>query len=216
MEFGTNDVFQDRKRLSIPGYDPGRRGYAYGVEVLLRHPIGDNWFSWISYSYQRSARLETFIRFDDQNRIIGTATAWVPFAFEQQHVLNATLSYKLPHGWTLGAVVHFNTGRPETGDLTSRSFHEGSNAMGQPIWVYDDRDRVQTLPSFFRIDGRVAKAWTNRDYTVELSLDMLNASLSQETVAYIYGTTAFPFPGLLKQPIKVPVIVPLLGVKGTY
>jgi len=63
------------------------------------------------------------------------------------------------------------------------------------------------------VDVRVAKSWAMKDFTLDAYLDLLNASLQQEVVGYEYKNTDT---GLEREPLGLPLILPLLGVKGTY
>jgi TonB family protein len=213
VEFDVADVLEARRRGALSSEDPSASGYAYGLELMARHPLGRDWFGWVSYSFLQSKRRVLVSRIGDDNRVLERVEATVPFAFEQAHVLNAALNYKLGAHWTVGAVVHFNTGRPETGQITSLSQRPVTDADGQTRWVRQDVDRAGRLAPFFRVDVRVAKSWAFRDFTLDAYFDLLNASLQQEVLAYSYSRSS---EGLLREPLTLPLILPLLGVKGTY
>jgi hypothetical protein len=195
-------------------------GRAYGVELLIRRPLGGNWFGWLSYSLQRSTRYTRFIRHDDQGREVSTEVADLPFVFDQTHILNLVLSYKFANNVTLGGVVHFNTGRPEAGALGSQTQREGIRVLpdgsSYPDWIPVDRDQVDRLPAFFRLDVRLAKAWAYDAFTLEAYLDMLNVTISREVVGYEYGIAGPGGTSLTKTPIGIPVVVPILGLKARY
>jgi hypothetical protein len=141
--------------------------------------------------------------------------ASLPFAFEQAHVLNAALSYKFGDNYTVGAVLHFNTGRPESGQITSHTQREVQDPEGRTSWGRVDGDRLQRLPPFFRVDLRAAKSWAMEDFTLDLSLDILNASVQSEVYGFDYAFS--PETGAPeRQAIRLPVILPMLGLKGTY
>ena len=187
------------------------RGYATGLEVMVRHPLGDRWFGWLTYSLQRSMRWTTYDLYDlTTGRPKGEESGWVPFAFDQTHVANATLGYSFPGGWTAGVSLHFNTGRPESGQLTSRTQTIGESEFGRRFWVLVDDAHVARLPPFFRVDARVSKVWTLGPIRLEASLDVLNATLNAEVVKYEYD----PFE-LARRPTTVPLVLPVLGVKGS-
>ena len=161
-------------------------GRAYGVELFARRALGGGAFGWVSYSLQQSQRRERFVRHDAS----GAAVAWLPYALNQVHVVNAVATVPLPLGFTLGAGVHFNSGVPEAGGLTSVTARQGTDASGHPAWVEQDPDRVDRLPGFFRVDARVAKAWAFRSFALEASLDVLNVALARETLRYNYDVRA--------------------------
>ncbi|NMO15421.1 TonB-dependent receptor [Pyxidicoccus fallax] len=212
VEFDVKQVLENRQRRGILRGDPTASGYAYGVDLMARHPLGDNWFGWVTYSFLQSKRRKQFARYNDDTSVREMAEADLPFAFEQAHVFNAALSYKLRNNWTLGTVLHFNTGRPESGEISSVTQRESMQG-NQFVWVREDADRVGRLRPFFRVDARVAKSWSTDDFTLEASLDILNLSLQQEVYAYEYTRRAGK---LRREPVGIPVIVPLLGLKGSY
>ena len=214
VEFDVLDVLEARRRGAPSTEDPATRGYAYGLELMARHPLGGNWFGWVSYSFLQSKRRELINRIGDDNRVVERVLATVPFAFEQAHVVNVAVNYKLGERWTLGAVVHFNTGRPETGQITSLTQRLVTDADGEQRWVRQDVDRAGRLAPFFRVDVRVAKSWAFRDFTLDAYFDLLNASLQQEVLAYTYGGDSETGPK--REPLSIPVVLPLLGVKGVY
>jgi TonB family protein len=223
LEFDLMAVLQEQRRRGLLGQDLAGTGRAYGLEVMLRHPLGGGWFGWVSYSLQRSEREVRFIDLEryDATREVLWKDANLPFAFDQTHVLNAALSWQLAHGWTLGGVVHFNTGRPESGLISSRTSREVHTPQGTPAgWTPVSRDLVERLPSFWRVDARVSKTWTYDEHTLELYLDVLNASVQSETLGYSYGFEPFTSAGdelrLSRTPVAIPVVAPMLGLKGTY
>jgi TonB family protein len=204
-------------RDPLSGIDLGgesSRGLAYGLEVLIRRQLGGNWFGWLSYSLQRSTRRMTFNRYDSHDQPVGKAEADLPYVFDQTHVANLVLNYKFSNNITVGGVLHFNSGRPESGNLTSRTQVEGTDADGQPRWVRVDLDKVDRLPPFFRFDLRLSKAWTYETFSMEAYLDMLNVTISKEVVAFNYaGGYGLP---LEKTTTGVPIPLPILGLKARY
>ncbi|WP_239470339.1 TonB family protein [Archangium violaceum] len=201
----------------LEGFELGdlrSRGLSYGLELLIRRPLGGNWFGWLSYSLQRSTRRVSFIRYDEHDQPVGRDEADLPYVFDQTHVANLVLNYKFANNITLGGVLHFNSGRPESGNLTSRTLVEGTDLDGQPRWVRVDQDRVDRLPPFFRFDLRVSKAWVYDTFSLEAYLDMLNVTISQEVVAFDYiGGYGL---SLQKKPTGLPIVLPILGLKARY
>lgn len=187
-------------------------GYATGLELMVRRPLGGNWFGWVSYTLQRSVRKMEFDRLNAAGKPVGTATALLPYTYDQTHVFNAVVSYKFGNNWTVGAVLHINSGRPEAGNLTSTTMREGVDSTGRPAWIQVSRDQADRLPPFWRVDLRVAKSWSSDLYNIDLYLDVLNASLRTE----VYGFDYVSSNPLKKVSQGAPIILPVLGVKGTY
>ena len=208
---------------SVPGVnpqlDPVTRGEAFGLELLLRHPLGGNWFGWLSCALAWSLRYQTYELLDANGNPLGaTASGYLPFAFDQTFIANAALTYRFPKGWSAGAVVHFNTGRPESGVLGSYTEVKGT-VNGQPAWVPVQLNDVDRLPPFYRIDLQVSKTWTFDQITLEAYFDLMNATVSWETLGFQYETSgggSGSTPTLSKVPISIPIVVPMLGLRGTY
>ena len=147
----------DAKEMFSPE-DVVSSGWSYGMEWMVRRPLGGNWFGWLSYSLQKSVRKVRYTIYDNNGNYQGSVTGYLPYAFQQTHLFNAAISYKLPANWTVGAVFHFHTGRPESGVMTSSTMLPGE-VYDQEVWLPVSRDKVDSLPSFFRVDLRVAKSW---------------------------------------------------------
>jgi hypothetical protein len=196
--------------------DFSSHGLSYGMEVMLRHPLGDSWFGWLSYSLSRSTRFTRFYRYDAQGNEVGEASANLPFAFDQTHIVNLVLSRKFANNVTLGGVFHFNTGRPESGMLGQGPRQPGLREDGTADWVPMDRDRAQRLPGFVRFDLRLAKSWAYDAFTLEAYLDMLNVTLSREVTGFSYEPPEANGGRLTKKVSALPIALPILGVKARY
>ncbi|MCI0669822.1 MAG: TonB family protein [Myxococcaceae bacterium] len=221
-----------REQLPSAADSPAGDGWSYGLELMVRHPLGDNWFGWVSYTLSRSMRRETFPRYDAAGHVVSEDRREVPFTYDQTHVLNLALSFQLPGSVTAGTTVHFNTGRPEFGTMgASRQAHTLEPDDFGGSWRPVDRDRVGRLPYFVRMDLRVAKAFAFDEFALEAYLDFLNVTFSREVTGFNYtyesgpvalpGTPApvdlRPFLGApRKEAISIPLVLPLLGVKGSY
>jgi hypothetical protein len=148
-----------------------------------------------------------------------TATAMLPFAFDQAHTLNLTLGYQLPKGYKLSASFHFNTGRPETGEFGTRTSRLVTDSAGRQGWVPVALDQVDRLPAYARVDLRASKTITMSTFTTEFYLDMFNTFFIPEVYGYSYqfvsngpGAPVYP----RKEAIGIPVVLPTFGVKVVY
>ncbi len=204
-------LIPSRDDIDFPDFTSN--GLAYGMELLIRHPLGNNWFGWLSYSLQRSTRRTKFYRHDAEGNVYAEDEADLPFVFDQTHIVNLVLSYKFSNSVTVGGVVHFNTGRPEAGSLGTATHREGTIG-GRAAWVKADRDRVDRLPGFLRFDVRLSKAWVYDSFNLEAYLDMLNVTISRETVGFEYNGGGGR--ALSKEAVGLPIVLPILGVKGRY
>ncbi len=218
VEFSLEDLVLNRASLSSSDA-PGVPGRAYGVELMLRRRPEGRFFGWLSYTLLRAERFKRVYDFDASGDVTGSSQRWVPFEFDQTHVLNVTGGVLLPRGFRLSAALHFNTGRPETGTVSSRAMRPGVEASTYlPTWIPTPLWQEQRLPPFARLDLRASKVWTFDTFLLELYLDLFNASLSAEVLGYGYGVqdTAGGGRTLEKEPFAIPLVLPFLGLKGVY
>jgi len=215
IEYSLEDLLTNRARLGAKAAGPGR---AYGLEVMVRRRPQGRWFGWLAYTLQRSERFRTLYDFDARGDVTGVRDAWAPFEFDQTHVLHLTGGVVLPFAIHASVGVHFNTGRPESGVISSRAMRPGVDpGTLLPAWVPESLSNDPRLPAFARVDARLSRTWTFDAFTLELFLDVFNASATSEVLGYTY--TATPKNGtrvLQRQAFSLPVILPFLGVKGRY
>jgi len=225
-----NHIFQARERsLSefVTGvsslddrFSGNRWGRAYGLELMVRLPQQGRIFGWLSYSLMRSERLRRFAIYNEDQSVVTDATAMVPFAFDQAHSLNLVLGYQLPAGFKVSAAFHLNTGRPESGEFSSRTQHVVDDpTTGKQLWSLVPLNEVDRLPAFGRLDVRASKTISFNSFTVEIYLDVFNVLVRSEVYGYNYGygTEAEPDSGVpTKTELGAPIILPTFGVKVVY
>ncbi len=215
IEYSLEDLINNRTRL---GATVAKSGRGYGLELMLRRRPQGRWFGWLSYTLQRSERLRTVYDFGDRGEVLQVKQEWVPFEFDQAHVLHLTGGVVLPFDIHLSLGFHLNTGRPESGIISSRAMRPGLEpGTLLPAWVPESLSSEPRLPLFARVDARVSRTWAFDSFTFELFLDVLNASATSEALGYTYlakgtGTTRV----LQKQAFSLPLILPFLGVKARY
>ncbi len=215
VEYSLEDLINNRTRLGATRADQGR---AYGLEVMIRRRPQGRWFGWLSYTFQRSERYRTVSDFDDRGEVITMKGAWVPFEFDQAHVLHLTGGVVLPWNIHVSLGFHLNTGRPESGIISSRAMRpgvEGGSLL--PTWVPESLSNEPRLPTFARLDARISRTWVFDSFTLEGFLDVFNASASAEVLGYSYLVTQTGNTRTLqRQAFSLPIILPFLGVKARY
>jgi TonB family protein len=169
-------------------------GKSYGVEMLLRRRLGHAVFGWVSYAVSRSERT-----------VPGAGT--LPFDFDQTHVLNTVLSWEVGRNWTLGGVLHVNTGRPYTPLVVDRCTGEGfsyfEGRRGEP--------NAARFPLYWRVDARIQKREVFETWYFDFYVDLFNASFNWETINY----TIDPDTGA-RQAETIPLFIPMIGVRGEF
>jgi TonB family protein len=169
-------------------------GKSYGAELMLRRRLGHAVFGWVSYSLSRSERT-----------LPGLGT--VPFDFDQTHVLNTVLSWEVGRNWTVGGVLHVNTGRPYTPLVVARCEGEGysyfEGRRGQP--------NAARFPTYWRIDARIQKREVFDTWYFDFYVDLFNASFNWETIGYSVDADT----GVLVEEV-IPLFIPMIGVRGEF
>ncbi|WP_428268853.1 TonB family protein [Haliangium sp.] len=170
-------------------------GRSYGAELLVRRRLGNAVFGWVSYALSRSER-----------SIPGVGT--LPFDFDQTHVLNTVLSWEVGRNWTLGVVLHVNTGRPYTPLVVDRCQDEFSapyfeGRRGPP--------NAARLPAYWRIDARIQKREVFDTWYFDFYVDFFNASFQWETIGYSVDAETGR-----QERDYVPLFLPLIGVRGEF
>ncbi len=122
---------------------------AVGSELLLRRRAQGWIHGWLSYTVQRVDR-----RLDDPR--LAARGPWRSSLLEQNHLLNGVLTVRLPGGWSLGARLHYTSGRPR-----------GLYTAGR-------------LDGYAQLDARVEYRWIADVYTGSAWLDVINITHAGE------------------------------------
>ena len=98
-------VLTDVRNLTVKQIDPladdlliRRDALSYGAELLIRRPLTERLYGWLSYTLSTSLRALG-------NGVVG------PSDWDQRHVVNLVLGYRIGR-YTFGGRAHYNTGRP--------------------------------------------------------------------------------------------------------
>jgi TonB family protein len=166
-------------------------GRVYGVELsAVLQPTG-RLFGYLSYTLSRSERRDR----DD---------AWRLFDYDQPHILNASLTYRLGRGWEVGGTFRLVSGNPMT-PLEGGTL----NLDTWDFWPRSGPPNSVRSSMFHRLDVRIEKLWTFTDWRLALYLDVQNAynAANQEGLVYDYRyRQSTELNGL--------PILPVLGVRG--
>ena len=182
-------------------------GWAYGIETMLRLDPGLRMYGWAAYTLSRSTR---------DYRLGGNA----PSDWDQRHILNVVLGYRISHKWTVGTRVHYHTGRPWTAPFEGQSQLE---AFAQ------NRNNAR-LPAFFQLDVLVQRTWRWANWQMQAFLDLANATYSREIFACTPESESAP--NIMQQAVAVQVdpargiarcspqgfryVIPALGLRGRF
>jgi TonB-dependent Receptor Plug Domain len=132
-------------------------GWAYGLETLLKLDPRLRTFGWIAYTLSRSTR---------DYQVGGSA----PSNWDQRHILNVVLGYKISQKWYFSGRAHYHTGRPWTAPVGTQT---------QIDALRDNRNNAR-LPAFFQLDLRIERIWRWPDWQLHAVLDVANSTYSRE------------------------------------
>lgn len=178
----TDNRFVQNDAVRDPSVDPlfvaEGLGRSNGLEVLLRKdPVGPL-SGWVSYTLSKSERLD---HPDDPD------ADWIPFDFDQTHILTATGQWRLPYDFLVSARYQYVTGNPTTAysgavvDLDS----------GQWTGVLSGDENAERLGAYSSLDLRASKLWTFKRWQLDTFVDLLGVVQGEnpegELQAYDYS-----------------------------
>ncbi len=187
-------------------------GWAYGLETLVKLDPELRVFGWAAYTLSRSTR---------DFRVGGHA----PSNWDQRHIVNVVLGYRVSNKWNFGGRVHYHTGRPWTAPVDDQTMLEA---------LASNRNNAR-LPAFFQLDLRIERNWRFRNWQLDLFLDIANATYSREIFQCVaddsnlvgqvtpfssrmaYAANIDPNRGIARcTPQGFRYVVPSLGLRGRF
>jgi hypothetical protein len=153
-----------------------RDARSYGLEVMIRRPARERLSGWLSYTLSQS-----------QRAFGGGLIA--PSDWDQRHILNMVVGYRLGR-FTLGARVHYQSGRPVL-------------VSGQQA------DAFVRLPAFYQVDLRVERRILFDSFTLDVYAEVVNATANR----MVYRLTRDPATGAMDE-YSLRIFLPSIGVRG--
>ncbi|MFK7991714.1 MAG: TonB-dependent receptor [Sandaracinaceae bacterium] len=191
------DVARQRTTIVATEQGPERRffaadveGRAYGLELLIRRRVEQGFYGWLSYTLSRSERRT------DQG-------SWVPFAFDQTHVLNVAASYAFD-GWRFGARFQVATGRV-TNSLVSTTYDADEDEIDPSF-----RSLGERIQPFHRLDIRIDRDFDIGPVRGSVYLDVQNIYNAPNNEGILYS---FDYSQTANLP-GIPIL-PTIGIRGT-
>ena len=137
-------------------------GYARGVELMVRHSSGNDFFGWVSYTLSQSRRATLRPRYGTDLAVNG----FVPFEFDQPHLFSAQGGTELPEQITLSAQIRYGSGNPTS--YPTGGIYNADWGGYEPTDVADAR-----LPPFLTASVRGERWWTFRRWRLNTSLELI-------------------------------------------
>lgn len=118
------------------------QGYAYGIEVQAKKPLG-RLNGWVSYAYSR-----TFLRQNDP-RVAQPVNGgeWFPADYDRPHEFKLIANYKFTQRYSLSCNVDYSTGRPIT---MPAGWYTNPQDNSMHLY-YSDRNSYR-IDDYFRVD----------------------------------------------------------------
>jgi outer membrane receptor for ferrienterochelin and colicin len=153
---GDYDTFGDEAVKSTS------KGRAFGFEFLARERSFKGFNIILSYTFVRS-------EFQDKKG------KYIPSAWDNRHILNATVSRTFKRNWDLGLKWRFVGGTPYTPyDLELSSLKDAWDVRGRAYLNYN-LFNSNRLKSSHQLDMRIDKAYYYKKFTMRFYFDVKNA-----------------------------------------
>ena len=117
-----------------------------------------------------------------------------PSDWDQRHIVNLVTTVRITNGYSVGGRFHYNSGRP------------------YPVQTALQTVEYQRLPPFWQIDLRVDKRVVFDRYTLDIYLELGNATLTRQVTAYAPVDAADAPP----TQIGFRIVLPSLGIHAEW
>ncbi|HUS30891.1 MAG TPA: TonB-dependent receptor [Kofleriaceae bacterium] len=190
----ASTYYTDRTNLIVHEMDGTLSNAGVGTTVggeLLATYRGGPWFTWLSYSYSHSTRID---HPGDKRRL---------FTYDQPHSMNAAASWKHKK-WQLGGRFQLYSGLPYT-PATGAILDSDRNVY---IPLYGEVNG-QRAPLHHQLDLRVDYSWKWGPTALTFFVDVQNVYMNESIVTYFYGYDFTQRAAFTSIPI-----IPSLGLRG--
>ena len=179
---------------AAPLYVNEGTGRVFGLESLVKARLGERFFGWLSYTYQRAFRSDGFGKPERR------------FDYDQPHLLTLLGTWTFNERWSAGARFRLVSGNPTT--PVTGSVLDAASGTFVPVYGATNSAR---LPAFWQLDLRVDKTWTYQTWKLGLFLDVQNATNRGNVEGYSYR-----YDYAERTPATGLPILPILGLKAEW
>jgi TonB family protein len=145
-------------------------GRTRGLQLLVRKQAGKRLFGWVTYTLSKAERAN------------GDGQPWYLYNYDQTHVLTAVLSYELGAGFSVGGRFRLASGYPRT--PVTGSYLDAKTGVYEPFFGALNTTRI---PAFAQLDIRVAKTFKWRTTSLEVFVDVQNATNRTNPEELVYN-----------------------------
>jgi TonB family protein len=168
--------------------------YSYGLELIVKHDVTRHFYGWLAYTLARSVQQ------------LEPGGPYLPFTFDQTHILTLVGSFRLGGTWELGARFRLVSGRPDTpvlGGVFDSDVNRFRRVIGERL---SDR-----LPLFHQLDIRIEKTWFFKLWRLSAYLDVQNVYNAENPEMTLYD-----YRFQQSAPLRGLPILPTIGIKGSF
>lgn len=140
-------------------------GQAYGAELFIQQKLVKNLFYIVSYTYVRSL-------------FSGSNGELIPSAWDNQHLLSATLGYNFKKNWKLGMKYRFAGGVPYT-PFNMTASQQVYATLGNGVLDYSQLNSLR-LKNFSQLDLRIDKIINLKKVSFDLYVDLQNVLANKQ------------------------------------
>lgn len=166
----TDDHVIRDGELVLEHYADEGRGRAYGMELMLRIEPGHFVYGWLAYTLSRSERWSR------------AADRWIPFSWDQPHLLTLVLGFELPRGFNISLRYRVASGNPY--EDVVRAVFDADHGTYVPVY---EPTPTRRMPTFHALDLRMDKTWEWRYAWLKLFVDITNVYYSKNPEFAIYN-----------------------------
>jgi TonB family protein len=170
IDASVDGFYKQLDNLVETGLGNTGSGLVYGAETLIRYKPDKHFFGWLAYTLSRSVRRDA------------PGMPLHLFQYDETHVLTVIGSYRLGHGWELGARYRLTSGYMSTPE--TYGFYDENVGTYQPLEGFPPNGT--RLPLFHSLDVRVDKSWKVSWGTIGAYLDVLNVYNSGNAAGTTY------------------------------
>jgi hypothetical protein len=176
-------------------------GYSTGADLLLRRDWG-RLTGMLSYSLCFAR-----VKFDSLE---------YPPSYDRRHIVNLTLSYTLPRGWSLSAHWNYGSGLPYTatvGYLRDWNYDYDDGGAGYSWVDIGSGKNLARYPAYHRLDLGAEKVYRIGKTNLNVQFNLFNAYYRKNVLLYYWDYSKTPPQRLAQSQLP---IIPSLGVKWSF
>ncbi len=190
----SNRTVERNGELRVENYNNEGFGRSFGLEVMLRMRLGRRLIGWLTYTLSRAERGKK------------PNNTYSLYAFDQPHIFNIMLLWRIGWGWSVSGRFRLASGNPVA--PVQRTTYDADSDNYRPLYGTPGTER---LPMFHQLDLRVDKRFVFKHWILGIYLDVINVYNARigESYRYNYNFT-------IRIPQRGATLLTIFGVRGEF